>query len=231
MRQKAWMKLADRAGRTMSQARAMLAPAPAATPLTAHTTGFSKRRRRRTSGLYQVSSALPPSTLPPAAMTAARSARSCPAQKPRPAPVSSTARIVASPSTASNAAASARCSSVVKALSLSGRLSVIVATPSARSHRRLSPTAASLPVTVPARLGDGRRLVKACSGPSLRWRHRFGARRDQPVILDAAMRRGVEDRSLVEACVLDVDRRGDELVTDRLGEGDDLARWRDDEGA
>jgi hypothetical protein len=41
-------------------------------------------------------------------------------------------------------------------------------------------------------------------------------------MLDAAMRREVEDRRLVEACVVE--------VADRLGEGDDLARWRDDEG-
>jgi hypothetical protein len=49
-------------------------------------------------------------------------------------------------------------------------------------------------------------------------------------MLDAAMRREVEDRRLVEACVVEVDRGDDELVADRLGEGDDLARWRDDEG-
>ena len=51
MRQKAWMNRAERAARTMSQASARLAPAPAATPLTAQTMGFSSARRRRTSGL------------------------------------------------------------------------------------------------------------------------------------------------------------------------------------
>ena len=42
--QNAWMKLADCAAMTMSHASAMLAPAPAATPLTAHTTGSGKLR-------------------------------------------------------------------------------------------------------------------------------------------------------------------------------------------
>ena len=37
------MKFADRAASTMSQASARLAPAPAATPFTAHTTGISMR--------------------------------------------------------------------------------------------------------------------------------------------------------------------------------------------
>ena len=44
-------KLAERAARTRSQARAMLAPAPAATPFTAQTMGFGSSRKRRTSGL------------------------------------------------------------------------------------------------------------------------------------------------------------------------------------
>src|SRR5260221_604272 len=142
MRQKAWMKLAERAARTMSQASARLAPAPAATPLTAQTTGFARRRSRRISGLYQVSSALPPAGAP-LAMAAARSARSWPAQKPRPAPVSSTARIAASPSMSSSATASWRCNSMVKALSLSGRLRLSLATPAPRSSNTSPAIAAS----------------------------------------------------------------------------------------
>ncbi len=47
----AWIKLADFAATTMSQASAMFAPAPAATPLTAHTTGSGSARRLSTSGL------------------------------------------------------------------------------------------------------------------------------------------------------------------------------------
>ena len=43
--------VAERAARTMSQASAMLQPAPAATPLTAATTGNGSARNLRTSGL------------------------------------------------------------------------------------------------------------------------------------------------------------------------------------
>ncbi len=45
------MKLADFAAITRSQASAMLAPAPAATPFTAAITGFGIFRSERTSGL------------------------------------------------------------------------------------------------------------------------------------------------------------------------------------
>ena len=48
---KAWMKEAERAASTMSQASATFAPAPAATPFTAHTIGLGSARMRRTSGL------------------------------------------------------------------------------------------------------------------------------------------------------------------------------------
>jgi hypothetical protein len=47
---KAWMNLAERAARTISQASAMLAPAPAAVPFTAQTTGIGSARSLRTSG-------------------------------------------------------------------------------------------------------------------------------------------------------------------------------------
>ena len=49
--QKAWMNLADRAAITISAASARLAPAPAATPFTAQTTGMSRLRNRRINGL------------------------------------------------------------------------------------------------------------------------------------------------------------------------------------
>ncbi len=49
--QNAWMKLADFAAMTMSHASARLAPAPAATPFTAQTTGSGSARKPRTSGL------------------------------------------------------------------------------------------------------------------------------------------------------------------------------------
>jgi hypothetical protein len=47
---KAWMKLAERPATTRSQHSARLAPAPAATPFTAATTGTGIERRRATSG-------------------------------------------------------------------------------------------------------------------------------------------------------------------------------------
>src|SRR6185437_10327171 len=50
-RQNACRKLAERAAKTMSQAKAMLAPAPAAGPLTAATIGLARVRSRRISGL------------------------------------------------------------------------------------------------------------------------------------------------------------------------------------
>ena len=48
--QNASMKLADLAASTMSQASARLAPAPAATPLTAQITGIGSARSDSTSG-------------------------------------------------------------------------------------------------------------------------------------------------------------------------------------
>ncbi len=45
------MKLAERAAITRSQASAMFAPAPAATPLTAQTTGMGRPVSVRISGL------------------------------------------------------------------------------------------------------------------------------------------------------------------------------------
>ena len=47
---KAWMKLALRVATTMSQHNARLAPAPAATPLTAASTGTGMERTRLASG-------------------------------------------------------------------------------------------------------------------------------------------------------------------------------------
>jgi hypothetical protein len=46
-----WTKLADSAATTKSHANARFAPAPAATPFTAATTGFSSARSARTTGL------------------------------------------------------------------------------------------------------------------------------------------------------------------------------------
>ena len=48
---KVWMNRADFAASTMSQAKAIFAPAPAATPFTRQMTGFSSRRISRSVGL------------------------------------------------------------------------------------------------------------------------------------------------------------------------------------
>src|SRR3954471_11125816 len=58
-----------------------------------------------------------------------RSERSCPAQKARPAPVRSTARTASSSLACSSAWRRRWCISGLKALSLSGRLSVMLNTP------------------------------------------------------------------------------------------------------
>ena len=88
--EKLWMNLADFAATTMSQASAILAPAPAATPLTRAITGWGSDVSVRISGFQHCSTVSPRSTASPGAT--ARSLRSCPAQKPRPAPVSTTTR-------------------------------------------------------------------------------------------------------------------------------------------
>ncbi len=104
----------------------MLAPAPAATPFTAHTTGLGRARNRRTIGLY--CTVMISSILVPGAMA---SARSCPALKARPSPVSRMARTAASSRAWSRASMVSSAISRSKLFSLSGRLSVMVATPSA----------------------------------------------------------------------------------------------------
>ena len=80
----------DEATRT-SQAHASDSPAPAQAPLIAASTGFSSARIARTFGWYVASRA---SRTPPGSSWNSR--RSWPAQKPRPAPVRTTARIAGS---------------------------------------------------------------------------------------------------------------------------------------
>jgi hypothetical protein len=64
-----------------------------------------------------------------AAIPGAASARSWPAQKARPAPVSRTARIASSSAAACSACCSSAAIGMLKLFRTSGRLSVIVATP------------------------------------------------------------------------------------------------------
>jgi len=110
------MNLAVEAATTRSQASAMLAPAPAATPLTLAITGCGSAAIWRTSGFHAASTVAPRSVGPWSALTA-RSLRSCPAQNPRPAPVRTTTR--ASPRLDS-AARSSSCIARVKLFSRQG---------------------------------------------------------------------------------------------------------------
>jgi hypothetical protein len=78
--EKLWMNFAERAATTMSQASAILAPAPAATPLTRAISGCGRLVSIWTSGFQQVSTVTPRSTGCSSDETA-RSLRSWPAQK------------------------------------------------------------------------------------------------------------------------------------------------------
>ena len=113
------------------------APAPAATPLTAATVGTRKACSLRTVGLKACSMTGPGSARLTRSGPGSKSnsARSAPAQKPRPAPVITTARIALSASTLSSAAHSALCMARVKLLSDCGRLSVMSATAPRVSYR------------------------------------------------------------------------------------------------
>src|SRR5215208_1449760 len=110
----------------MSHAHANDIPAPAAAPFTAAMTGFSSARMARMLGWYVERRRSPMS---PAASR--NSVRSCPTQKPRPAPVTTTAR-TASSRASSSAALSALCIAPLNAFRTSGRLSVIVRTAPSR---------------------------------------------------------------------------------------------------
>ena len=90
MRAKACRNDADLPAMAMSEASAKLMPTPAATPFTAATIGLGSARMERITGLKNLSSAEP--EIGDGAPSRSGSARSAPAQKPRPAPVSSTAR-------------------------------------------------------------------------------------------------------------------------------------------
>src|SRR5579863_9033501 len=119
----------------MSQASARLAPAPAAAPLTAHTTGFGRARSARMIGLRPLSSDWPRSGRGAPGLTA-RSTRSAPAQKPRPAPVIRTARQPGSAAARSTAADSAWVRAALSALRRSGRFRISVSTPASNLSKR-----------------------------------------------------------------------------------------------
>src|SRR5215471_4325874 len=110
----------------MSHAHANDIPAPAAAPLTAAMTGFSSARIALMLRWY------PPRRRSPMSPGASRnSVRSWPTQKPRPAPVITTARM-SSARPSFSAAPSASCMAPLNAFKTSGRLSVIVRTAPSR---------------------------------------------------------------------------------------------------
>ena len=129
MRAKACRNEADLAAIAMSEASAKLMPTPAATPFTAATIGLGIDRMVRITGLKNLSSAAPESAFGPVSRSG--SARSAPAQKPRPAPVSSTARTAPSAAISSQADLISAIILRETAFSFSGWLSVSVARPSA----------------------------------------------------------------------------------------------------
>ena len=141
---KAWMKLAPGAAMAMSQAMATEAPAPAATPFTAHTVGTRTLIRRRVVGLKAWSITGPGSArnMRSSPGRKSNSDRSAPAQKPRPAPVSTSARIDLSASIWSSAAHRSRCICRVKLLSEAGRFSVRTATGPSCANRTAGSAAA-----------------------------------------------------------------------------------------
>ena len=86
--EKAWMNLAERAASTMSQAKAMFAPGTGGNAVhRADHRLLDARGSAAASGCRSVSSVAPRSGAPPP-LRGSRSPRSCPAEKPRPAPVS-----------------------------------------------------------------------------------------------------------------------------------------------
>ncbi len=124
----------------MSIGSCMVTPTPTAGPLQALITGFRHSKMRNVNRP-------PPSRTTPLIRPSSRAAscgpvrskveppaeRSAPAQNPRPAPVTITARTASSASIASNAAIMSTIIWPVKAFSFSGRFSVMVAMPSSTS--------------------------------------------------------------------------------------------------
>src|SRR3990170_3886378 len=135
MRTKAVPRRALSPAMRMSQARARLRPAPAAGPLIMAIVGLgiscssreaSSLRRRRVTG--SSCGSVSPEAMP---------AISPPAQKPRPAPVRTRQRASLSSATFWMTPGSMSRSSPLRAFSLSGRFSVIVAMPSEMSSRMM----------------------------------------------------------------------------------------------
>ena len=136
MRAKACRNDADLPAMAISEASAKLMPTPAATPFTAATMGLGRVRMRRITGLKYLSRAAPESAV--ALASRSGSARSAPAQKPRPAPVISTARTEVSAASSSQQVFISAIILRETAFRRSGALKVSVARPLSRVSRILS---------------------------------------------------------------------------------------------
>src|ERR1700730_4768115 len=121
------MKLACSEAMRVVQASARLAPAPAAGPLTAAITGFGMVAMARMIRFPSFSSASI-SVTSPLSRAFRRSSTSPPAQNPRPAPVSTTARTALSCMAPHSASSKAWPRALFNALRRSGRFNVIVDT-------------------------------------------------------------------------------------------------------
>src|SRR5919108_1166301 len=126
---------ADLASTRRSAARAITAPAPAATPLTPATIGGGHSRiRGTTEPVIRVNSS---SSFEPISWSAPMmSSTSPPEQNPRPVPVITTARTSSRWGSSARRSRRSAYTSKVSALRRSGRSNVIVATPSSTSKRK-----------------------------------------------------------------------------------------------
>ena len=127
---KAWIKLAFGEAITMSQHNASEAPAPAATPLMAATVGMRRFCNLRAVGLKAWSITGPglARAIKSGPGAKSNSDKSAPAQKPRPAPVMTMARMAELASARSHTAHKSWCIWRVKLLRAWGRLRVTTAT-------------------------------------------------------------------------------------------------------
>ena len=117
----------------MSQASASDMPAPAATPFHMAMVGLGISCSRREHSMRLRSSSTPSSKLRIGRWPAARAFMSPPAEKPRPAPVSTMQPISGSAAAASSATCRSRIMVRPRAFSTSGRFMVSTSTPPSRS--------------------------------------------------------------------------------------------------
>ena len=116
---------------TMSQKSATVAPSPTASPFRRQITGFSRSSRPKT--ICFASTAIP-SKIAGSSIASCSQSMSPPAQKARPAPVSTTMSVSSSAAISRKSRAISLCMAAFTALSTSGRFSVTVSTRRARAN-------------------------------------------------------------------------------------------------